>query len=197
MFLPPYFSAEQISLVDWHTIFEAISLFALMATVAILTVYTRETWRLRVETQKQTELQLRPFVVFEATFEGFQVRNIGNGSAINVQVKDFDLQLHNALSLFAHSSDPVPVLPSGDLVHMRHVQAWTREDDGKPAQRADDYWLNILKPLRVRSTEEATKDMNIRPKVRIEFQNVEMQWYFVEEILLYGGLEIIDSGKRQ
>src|SRR5262245_29008515 len=68
---------------------QTIALWQLIVTVItaiVLIWYTIETYRLRKEAQKQTELQLRPFVILEVYQGNFSVRNIGNGAAVNVRV---------------------------------------------------------------------------------------------------------------
>lgn len=177
-------------------IFEAANLLVLIVTATIVAWYTHETKKLRVEAQKQTELQLRPFVIFEATRECFQVRNIGNGTAINVRVADIRLIDNPSMPLSAHFSEPVPALTGGQCLPMPRGQALVLSGGGfeRAQQRVGDNWLDILKPLQ--SSIAKPVKIDFRPEIRIEFQDVERQWYFVEERLIYGELEIIDSGKR-
>lgn len=51
--------------------------------------YTRETYKLRKETTKQTELQLRPFIILTSheSSKVFTFRNIGKGTAMKVNLK--------------------------------------------------------------------------------------------------------------
>ena len=60
-------------------------------TGVALAIYTYETYQLRKEAQRQTELQLRPFVIFEviqvySTLYRGRLKNIGNGTALNVKI---------------------------------------------------------------------------------------------------------------
>src|SRR5262245_19137409 len=84
----------------------------LFVTVGLVVFYTIETYRLRREAQTQTELQLRPFVIFEPTEgKGFCVRNIGNNTALNVKVRDFALS--SSPPVLAAFPWPVPFLRQG------------------------------------------------------------------------------------
>jgi hypothetical protein len=69
----------------WQTIIQALILVVLALTAWILGWYTKETYRLRRESERQTELLLRPFVIAEfvptpepAAPVLFKVQNIGN-----------------------------------------------------------------------------------------------------------------------
>jgi hypothetical protein len=78
-----------------------------LGTALVLIWYTYETYKLRetaqkqievaqgqlAESQRQTELQLRPFVILEVSISehdefSYRVRNIGVGTAINVHIMD-------------------------------------------------------------------------------------------------------------
>ena len=149
----------------------------------VIGISTGETYKLRREAQKQTELQLRPFVIFEpAEGKDFCVRNLGQNTALNVKVEPFTL-FPPALAAFPW---PVPVLRPAEA---RLLQGRTALVEGKVV--ADDLLFDVLRP-----TGEYVKsaDDTLRPTIRIEFENVTGQRYFVHERLLYGDLEILDSG---
>ncbi len=71
---------------------QTANLLVLIITAGILVWYTKETYRLRKESERQTELMLRPFVIAEFVFTKelintvFKVHNIGNGAATNIQI---------------------------------------------------------------------------------------------------------------
>jgi hypothetical protein len=139
--------------------------------------------KLRRQAQTQTEVQLRPFVIFEpAEGKDFCVRNIGNTTALNVRVETFTL-FPGALAAFPW---PVPVLRPEEA---RLLPGRTALVEGKVV--ADDLLFEVLRPTSeyVRSEDEA-----LRPTLRLEFDNVSGQRYFVHERLLYGDLKILDSG---
>ncbi len=70
---------------------EILTFFALFLTLMAVIWYAWETRKLRMETIKQTELSLRPFIVI--TFDpnasmqrGYKIENIGKGPALNVKI---------------------------------------------------------------------------------------------------------------
>jgi hypothetical protein len=152
-------------------------------TVGVLGFALVEISKLRREAQTQTELQLRPFVIFEPT-EGkdFRVRNIGNSTALNVKVETFTL-FSAALAAFPW---PVPVLRPDEA---RLLPGRTALVERKVV--ADDALFDVLRPT---GEYVMSEDDALRPTLRIEFDNVAGQRYFVHERLLYGDLEILDSG---
>jgi hypothetical protein len=66
---------------------------ALVVTALIIAYYTRETHKLRVEAQRQTELQIRPFLslVYDQATRGLLLYNFGQGVARNIRVHDVRL----------------------------------------------------------------------------------------------------------
>jgi hypothetical protein len=68
------------------------NLFFIFVTGGVIFWYTKETQKLREETQKQTELQLRPYVVLDIMTnadygsEIFVLSNIGKGIALNIEI---------------------------------------------------------------------------------------------------------------
>jgi len=76
---------------------EIINTVVLAITAAIIAWYTVETYRLRRETVRQNELQLRPYVVptFSAKRDGYklELKNIGKGTATNVHLDTLSIDL--------------------------------------------------------------------------------------------------------
>lgn len=71
-----------------------ITFVILTATLIVITWYTVETYKLRRESQLQTELENRPFislVVEGSTDPRFKLVNVGKGPATNVVLADVDL----------------------------------------------------------------------------------------------------------
>jgi hypothetical protein len=148
--------------------------------------YIYETHKLRREAQTQTELQLRPFVIFAPT-EGkeFCVRNIGNNTALNVKVGTFSLS--SPPLVMAAFPRPVAFLHTGES---QFLQARTTTVGGETVN--NDVQFDILRPRGEFLAEpEATP---FRPTITIEFENVNGRRYFVQESLLYGDIEIMNSG---
>lgn len=71
---------------DWGTLIQTI---ALVATLCIIIWYACETKKLREVTVKQTELQLTPYIILDYK-DDLICKNIGNSSAINVEVSTFE-----------------------------------------------------------------------------------------------------------
>jgi hypothetical protein len=159
----------------------------------VIVVYTRETYKLRQEAQTQTELQLRPFVIFEpGEGKDFSVRNIGNNTALNVQVGTVVLSPpvyanHSVLAAFPRS---VPFLRAGESQPLR---VRTATVGGEVA--GDDFLFEILRPLSEVAQLEADP-FPFRPTITLEFENVKGQRYFVQESLLHGDIEIMKFGPR-
>jgi len=79
---------------DVILILNTIETILLAATLIVLIIYTRETFKLRKETTKQTELQLRPFVILISNEQksAYYFKNIGNGTAMKVNLKSIVLK---------------------------------------------------------------------------------------------------------
>src|SRR5215813_10359799 len=161
----------------WQTI-------ALWVTAIVVGIYTYLTWRLWKEAQRQTELQLRPFVIFEATRDDLQVKNIGNGTALNVRVRDIQLSEQNmSLGQIASFSRPIPILLKGESASISCDKLLINDEVIRGAS-AQKWVLDILRPI----IEIAKPSEFFRPEITIEFENAEMQRYFVKERLAYGEL---------
>lgn len=66
----------------------SISDFILIVTLGVIVWYAIETHKLRQETAKQKELQLRPFVML-INFEGkYALKNLGFSPALNVKIEN-------------------------------------------------------------------------------------------------------------
>jgi hypothetical protein len=158
-------------------------------TGIIILIYTRETYKLRETAQRQTELQLRPFIIFEVGYVqniGYlgKLKNIGNGTALNVKisedivVKDMSVDRGIHVDIYKISYRRVGSLIESRAEHMVYGNelqiSWAQE--GYVNQ--DILWL--LRP-----------ESSICYKTRIEFQNIEMQGYYVEQVTSGEGIYII------
>jgi len=71
-----------------------ISPILLYLTLIAIFWYSWETRGLRAQTVLQNELVLRPRIIFYANPAGsFWVKNIGNGAALDVEIKDYSLDV--------------------------------------------------------------------------------------------------------
>jgi hypothetical protein len=139
-----------------------LSTVAIILTGAILIWYTWETYLLRSEAQRQTELQLRPFVIIVPEQNSFQLRNVGNGTALNISVAD--VLIDQAFDVKIHFPDHISFLSKNDTTSIK-AEGYRK---GKPA--GDFFNAHLYKEYANRSL-----------KLVIEFQNVESQTYVVEE----------------
>ncbi len=118
------------------------------------------------------------------------MRNIGNGTALNVKVKDIQLNEPTEPSTeIASFSRPVPILLKGESISLQPELLI----DGKimPGSDARNWIIDIFKPI----IEIAKPSEFFHPEITIEFENVDRQRYFVKEKFAHGELEIIDYGK--
>jgi hypothetical protein len=149
-------------------------------------VATLETVRLRQEAQRQTEMQLRPCVIFEpGDGKDFYVRNIGNSLALNVRVGTFALSppaVYHASAVMVEFPHSVPFLSKGD----KHPVLPIATVDG--AVVAEEFPFEVLRP-----TPHDTPPTlhSFLPTLTIEFENILGQCYGVHERLFHGDIEIL------
>ncbi|MFA6430318.1 MAG: hypothetical protein WC229_02455 [Candidatus Paceibacterota bacterium] len=76
--------------------------FLTAITVFILFYYTRETYLLRKESQKQTQIQFTPYLSLRNLDSGATLSNLGKGIALHIQV-DPSIQIESQLILLIPS----------------------------------------------------------------------------------------------
>lgn len=141
-----------------------LSTLAIILTGAILIWYTWETTLLRTEAQRQTELQLRPFVLIVPFQKEFKLRNIGNGPALNISLAD--VQVDAPTDITIQFPDFVPFLQKGE-------ETAIRAESYKKRKPCGDFFNAHLFP-----------EYSNRPlTLKIEFQNIESQNYVVKETI--------------
>jgi hypothetical protein len=148
-----------------------LSTVAIILTGAILIWYTWETNLLRLEAQRQTELQLRPFVIIVPVKGGFQLRNIGNSPALNISIAD--ILLDSEFDVKINFPDYIPFLRKDDNTVIK-AEGYKK---GKPA--GDFFNAHLYKEYANRSL-----------KIVITFHNLESQTYIVEETVSPGKMTI-------
>jgi len=75
------------------TILDIITTVFLLVTLIVLIIYTYQTYRLRQETTKQTELSQRPFVmIFDSKMLGIRYKNSGQGIALNIEIVPYEYE---------------------------------------------------------------------------------------------------------
>jgi hypothetical protein len=165
--------------VSWG--FEAIAALqtaGLIVTGVILIWYTWETRQLGLEARRQTELQIKPFVVLDvqnASDDGtFVLKNIGNGAAINVGIKDIEVVPgHN--DIVVRFTDLPRFLGRGDAAPIRPNSLV----EGKPIS-VRDFFVSNIRP------EYANQEISFE----ITFQDAEFRTHVVEQRVLPERLEI-------
>jgi hypothetical protein len=194
--LKQYFYTSERSL-------EVINAAILFWTGIIILIYTRETYKLReaahkqIEVaQRQTEIQQRPFVIFEVVrmqnvgYQG-KLKNIGNGTAFNIKIAeaivvksmDYDSGIYIDIYQILYTQVGSIIETRGEsMVYGNDLQiSWTKEGYGNQ----DKLWM-LCPP-----------ESGTWYKTRIEFQNIEMQGYYVEQATSPKGIHILDSGRLQ
>jgi hypothetical protein len=112
----------------------------------------------------------------------FCVRNIGKETALNVKVEALP-PCPPTLAAFAW---PVPYLRPDEACLLQG-----RTATGEDTARAEDLALDVPHPTDDHMQAEGDP---LRPTLRIDFQNVAGQHYFVQERLLDGAIDIVDFG---
>jgi hypothetical protein len=153
-------------------------------TGVILIWYTWETWGLRKESQKNNELQLRPFVVAEFHIKtpmdpvDVILRNVGNGTAINVNINNIEFSYEHELfggkngNSSINFKGPLPVLSKEQKTSVDYECIVN-------GQINQGFFLALMRC-----------DL---PPVIINFSDVEMKSYIVEEKISSGKIEILES----
>jgi hypothetical protein len=166
---------------------DVINSAILFWTGIVIAIYTRETYKLREATQKQTELQQRPFVIFEIdTFTNhlgaeryYCVRNIGISPAINVYVRDVYPENADWYCQLRPDRRPsnlvIPLLMPREC-SLLHASRIYKESRGSA-------WHD---------TGEILKGMTFC--VRIDFANIDMTHYYVSQRMVKGHLITVNGG---
>jgi|SoiMetStandDraft_2_1073263.scaffolds.fasta_scaffold200384_1 hypothetical protein len=169
-------------------------------TGVAIVIYTRETYKLREtaqkqievvqqqvrEAQRQTELQQQPFVVTGEqrtqtnALTLITVKNIGNGTAINIRIKDAKAE-HGTYSMLYHFPHVIPTLSCNDPPAV--VQCEAEQYKGGKQVSSGMIPTDLLPSTATVST-----------TLRLEFANIENQLYFVEERIARESFEIVGFG---
>jgi len=95
-------------------------------TVIILYYYTKETYLLRKESQKQTQNQFTPYLSLRNLEEGATFSNLGQGIALNIKV-DSSIQI---------DSQPILIIPSIGAKENRVLYCMSKSGNGAFSLRA-------------------------------------------------------------
>lgn len=135
---------------------------AIALTGLVIIWYAHETYLLRVETQKQTELQQKPLVLAQIKDDAFAVTNYGNGVAFNVTIKP--IVVDEQEQIFIHFKGSLPILTS------QETQALEAESFHKEVS-AGEFFLAHLDP------QYANQELVLE----INYQNAELRRYCSRE----------------
>jgi hypothetical protein len=150
-----------------------IQTFILLATAIVILFYTLETYKLRRETQRQIELQIRPFVIFQFTGRTISLKNVGNGTALNVRLDD--LALSESQDIKISFSQKIPILLKNEGIEIQ--PECFRKD-----RSVGEFFLANIHP------EYANQTYHII----IRFQNIEFKSYSVKEEISPNELKILN-----
>ncbi|MDP6560322.1 MAG: hypothetical protein QF619_09430 [Candidatus Binatia bacterium] len=151
----------------------------LVTTGLIIIWFAWETRQLGKESRRQTENQLRPFILFmpapqSHTGMAFEVSNVGNGTATNVKIGYMSISASDELTI--RFSDTLPAVRQGEsLLVTGHVHRM-----GKSPNPSDIH-LENLNPNYTGRTYQ----------LDVSFQDVESRPYSVEEIISPRTLSIV------
>ena len=140
------------------SLYEILSIVALIGTAIIIAWYTIETYRLRVIQPRQIDIQLRQIdisilpsiVVFKTDKkDSFTIMNVGNGVAVNIKFDDtvlseeLDIRLRfpKVLSLFPRESELITI----DSVRSDYTLDFPFDSqfDERYANRQWDVWVTF------------------------------------------------------
>jgi len=151
----------------------ATQTMAVLLTGLIVLWYTYETKLLRSETQRQTEMSQRPFVVAKLVDDHFEVSNLGHGVALNIRIKP--IEVDQAEQILIQFPDSIPTLNPGET--MRIIA-----ESFKKKAPAGDFFLAHLDP------NYANREL----VVEVKFQSIDFREYLTKEKILPGKREITE-----
>ena len=128
---------------------------------------------LRKETQKQTELQIKPFVLAKLEKDKFNITNYGHGVALNVKIKP--LVVDEAAQIYINFNESIPILKSGETLLIEGESFCRGSSKG-------EFFLAHLDP----------KYANRELQLEVSFQNVEFCSFCTRERISPRKREIID-----
>jgi hypothetical protein len=170
---------------NWMDVLQAI---VLIITLFVLIKYTYETARLRRETQKQTELGMRPFVIisYREAEDTFKLVNLGFGLALKTRIQDLSLIDTDGLS-FEYVFPEMAIIPPNTECEIKNIKKRINGD----VSGADNFDLAALFPRSAQRTFE----------VFIKYSNLVGDEYVTkgtlgQETFDYEDIEKVGEGTR-
>jgi hypothetical protein len=139
---------------DWL----ATQTIAVALTGGVVIWYTIETQLLRKETQKQTEIQIRPLVIIEITDRTFFLKNLGFGPALNVQIRP--IQVSSEADIIIKFEKMIPILLQNEPVE-------SKPEGFREGKSSGDFFTAHLDPNYA--------DRNL--SILIDYQNIDLKSY--------------------
>jgi len=145
---------------------QTIQTIALLITLGVIILYTIFTYGLKKTTVKQTELSLRPCIIF--TWDsGFRFKNTGLSPALNIKIDDFEIDEYEFIFYRLDS-----LMPNETKKIMMHIKKKAGE-----VSKMRKYLHFIF---------DTTKQKEI-PLI-IHYENLENERYF-SRLKIYAGLD--------
>jgi hypothetical protein len=160
---------------------DTISTIAIIFTLIVLIIYTRETYRLRKETAKQTELSLRPFVVIKVFNDRLIYKNIGHSHALDVETEPFDAEV------FILKFEKWYLIEAGEANEL-NLRGEGKATFNKGLISAAPVPKFTPKAL-------AERDSDLELILNIHYKNLEKVAYFTKVKTGRKGIEILSTGK--
>ena len=169
------------------TILDIITTVFLLATLIVLIIYTYQTYRLRQETTKQTELNLRPFIII-SVFEDsaglsqrLVYRNIGHSHALDVETEPFDAEAY--------------ILNFGKWGLIESDEQKDLKIKGEGKTGLSDAFLQAVRTPSFTPKELDKYDNDREFILNIHYKNIEKVSYQTQAKISRKGIEIISTGK--
>ena len=162
---------------------DQLQTLAVIVTGAVIVWYTWETKILREEAQKQTELQIRPFLLIDPFIDpeyfGFNLVNVGNGPAINIKLPDIQVDSDHVIRfpkpiLFLGPGNSVKISAKG---FMKGIELKDFFKDVLFSQLNPDYANRIL-------------------SFKIIFQAIDLRQYAIKEQIAPARMEILSINQK-
>ena len=161
------------------TILDIITTVFLLVTLIVLIIYTYQTYRLRQETTKQTELSQRPFVmIFDSKMLGIRYKNSGQGIALNIEIMPYEYE--NYIVAFKKET----VINAKEKSTFTLYPIVTKTKTGKTlASEAIEFTPNQLR----RFKSDIVHNLDIR------YENIEKKRYQTRVQISKEGLKFLDT----
>ncbi len=162
------------------TILDIITTVFLLATLIVISIYTYQTYKLRQETTRQTELSQRPFVmIFEAGNHRLKYKNSGQGIALNIRIKPFE----NGAYTFTFEKENL--LGSNEV--SKHDINPVAKDNKTGEPYPPDTKIHFT-PYELRNT-----TLHVVRIIEIQYENIEQKRYQTLVKISREGIEYIDT----